>query len=181
MSTSCIKLALQIVNGMRIELAGEWSPSSSLAEVMKGVSLSSTSDREIPVLRYLNRKVSQSEWRSMTLRDIGLTGSNGGRALLLLECNNTDGNSNTAALSFRSGGELDAGKRSLNHAIEMILHNNFDVDTKACFVTFIKILDNILQQPGNEKTRSIRLSNPAFHEKVGQRTGGGTFPFLVNV
>ena len=66
-------------------------------------------------------------------------------------------------------------KGSLDLALQTLLKNNFDVDSSTCIVTLMKILDNLLQKPGNEKVRSIRLQNAAFAIKVGQRKGGVDF------
>ena len=66
-------------------------------------------------------------------------------------------------------------KGSLDLALQTLLKNNFDVDSSACIVTLMKILDNLLQKPGNEKVRSIRLQNPAFANKVGKHKGGVDF------
>jgi hypothetical protein len=63
-------------------------------------------------------------------------------------------------------------KAALDSALQTLLTSNFDADTQQCVVTLIKVLDNVLQKPGNVKVRSIRLENPAFHSKVASRTGG---------
>jgi hypothetical protein len=63
-------------------------------------------------------------------------------------------------------------KSGLDNALKTLLNNNFDAVTQACIVTLMKILDNILQKPGNDKIRSIRMRNPAFWNKVGERKGG---------
>ena len=65
--------------------------------------------------------------------------------------------------------------QSLENAFELLLQNNFDVDSKGCVLTWMKILDNVLHQPNNDKVRSIRMQNPAFWQKVGSRKGGLQF------
>jgi len=64
---------------------------------------------------------------------------------------------------------------ALDQAVDTILQNNFDADTKACFITLMKVLDNVIQKPFDPKVRSIRLSNPAFTNKVASRKGGVEF------
>jgi hypothetical protein len=63
-------------------------------------------------------------------------------------------------------------KAAIDSALQTLLTSNFDADTQHCVVTLMKVLDNVLQKPGNTKVRSIRLQNPAFHSKVASRTGG---------
>lgn len=65
--------------------------------------------------------------------------------------------------------------RDLEEAIRLIFENNFDTESKACLITLIKIIDNILQKPGDSKVRTIRLQNAAFTNKVGSRKGGIEF------
>ncbi|CAB9504229.1 Pfam:TUG [Seminavis robusta] len=65
--------------------------------------------------------------------------------------------------------------QALDQAVDLILKNNFDVDTKACFITLMKVLDNVIQKPFDPKVRSIRLGNPAFSKKVSSRKGGVEF------
>lgn len=62
--------------------------------------------------------------------------------------------------------------QALEDAVFLLVNNNFDVDTKACIVTLIKLLDNVIQKQQDEKVRNIRLANPNFHSKVGCRKGG---------
>jgi hypothetical protein len=77
---------------------------------------------------------------------------------------------NTGRMVTSEGISTDR-KRLLDCAIDEVLSNNFDSDTKTCIVTILKILDNVLQQPYNGKVRSIKVSNPIFHTKVIQRRG----------
>jgi hypothetical protein len=65
--------------------------------------------------------------------------------------------------------------RALEDALAVILQNNFDQDTKVCLITMMKLLDNLLHQPTNPKVRTIRLANPAFHNKVASRKGATQF------
>lgn len=65
-----------------------------------------------------------------------------------------------------------ASIKVLEEAVTVIFQNSFDADTKACLVTLMKMLDAIIQKPGDPKVRQIRLSNAAFHRKVGSRKGG---------
>jgi hypothetical protein len=61
---------------------------------------------------------------------------------------------------------------NLEEAVANIFRNNFDEDSKACIVTLVKVLDNLLHQPGNPKVRTIRRHNRAFANTVGSCVGG---------
>ena len=63
-------------------------------------------------------------------------------------------------------------KIALQGALTLVLSSNFDADSQQCLMTILKIVDNCLQKPGNVKVRTIRLQNPTFFQKVGQRPGG---------
>ena len=63
-------------------------------------------------------------------------------------------------------------KIALRGALTLVLSSNFDADSQQCLMTILKIVDNCLQKPGNVKVRTIRLQNPTFFQKVGQRPGG---------
>jgi hypothetical protein len=65
--------------------------------------------------------------------------------------------------------------RDLEEAVAVIFQNNFDEDSKVCIVTIMKLLDNLLHQPGNPKVRTIRLGNKAFSNRVGSRVGAIDF------
>lgn len=71
--------------------------------------------------------------------------------------------------------EQVATVRDLEEAIGLIFENNFDTESKACLITLMKIIDNILQKPNDPKVRTIRLQNAAFSNKVGSRKGGIEF------
>mmetsp|Transcript_30034 Transcript_30034/g.36624 ORF Transcript_30034/g.36624 Transcript_30034/m.36624 type:complete len:445 (+) Transcript_30034:152-1486(+) len=60
-------------------------------------------------------------------------------------------------------------------AVETLLNNHFDADSRECIQTLIKLLDNVLTKPSDAQVRSIRLGNPAFHKRVGRKTGGIDF------
>lgn len=67
---------------------------------------------------------------------------------------------------------IDAKKAAaLDAAISQVLQHNFDADSKTCLLTLIKVLDNVIQKPHNDKVRSIRLGNPAFAKKVVEKRG----------
>jgi hypothetical protein len=165
MSKNAIQLVIQAAeNGNRRDVPGNWTPKSTLSEVMEtmqseiqGVSL------ENATLRYLQKTVPQEIWFKTTLDDLGLR--NGGRALLILRL----GTPGTIVSSVKDPPKNDP----LETAIQNLLNNNFDVDTKACIKTLLKIIDNVLQQPDNQDVRSIRMANPAFRDKVIDRKGGG--------
>jgi hypothetical protein len=64
-----------------------------------------------------------------------------------------------------SGGDNDGSSTELNNEKAL---------ASACIITLCKILDNIiLEKKYNPKTRSIKLSNKLFKDKVGKVLGGG--------
>jgi hypothetical protein len=63
-------------------------------------------------------------------------------------------------------------KKLLDSSISTLLNNNFDTDSLECCKTCLKILDNLLQNPGEEKVRKIRLSNPTIQKKISNKQGG---------
>jgi hypothetical protein len=65
--------------------------------------------------------------------------------------------------------------QQLEEAVAIIFQNNFDQDSKVCIVTLVKLLDNLIHQPGNPKVRTIRLGNKAFSQRVGSRAGAIDF------
>jgi hypothetical protein len=71
-----------------------------------------------------------------------------------------------------SSNNSNQAKAAIETALQTLLTSNFDADTQQCVITLIKVLDNVLQKPGNVKVRSIRLQNPAFLSKVASRMGG---------
>eukprot|EP00531_Pseudo-nitzschia_arenysensis_P007026 CAMPEP_0116146948 /NCGR_PEP_ID=MMETSP0329-20121206/17457_1 /TAXON_ID=697910 /ORGANISM="Pseudo-nitzschia arenysensis, Strain B593" /LENGTH=469 /DNA_ID=CAMNT_0003642771 /DNA_START=80 /DNA_END=1489 /DNA_ORIENTATION=+ len=60
---------------------------------------------------------------------------------------------------------------TVEQAIRWILQKNFDADSKVCFLTLLKIIDNILQKPGNEKVRSLRTGNATIRSKILDKHG----------
>ena len=60
---------------------------------------------------------------------------------------------------------------SLDQAIRRILEKNFDADSKICLLTLLKIIDNVLQKPGNEKVRSLRTGNATIRSKIIDKEG----------
>lgn len=57
-------------------------------------------------------------------------------------------------------------------AVHKLLRLNFDIASKECLLTILKIIDNILSKPQNSKVRSIRLANPTIHDKIRSKKGG---------
>ncbi|EGZ23569.1 hypothetical protein PHYSODRAFT_478118 [Phytophthora sojae] len=72
----------------------------------------------------------------------------------------------------RTGGE--AAMSSFD-ALQLLRDGSFDAVSRTAITTLMKIVTNILSDPENEKIRSIRLSNAAFHRSVGQVKGGLEF------
>eukprot|EP00529_Nitzschia_sp_RCC80_P022735 CAMPEP_0113459042 /NCGR_PEP_ID=MMETSP0014_2-20120614/10240_1 /TAXON_ID=2857 /ORGANISM="Nitzschia sp." /LENGTH=488 /DNA_ID=CAMNT_0000350597 /DNA_START=109 /DNA_END=1575 /DNA_ORIENTATION=+ /assembly_acc=CAM_ASM_000159 len=77
--------------------------------------------------------------------------------------NNATSSSSTTSVAER--------KRRLDFAIQQVLTNNFDADSKVCLITLMKMIDNLLSKPDNLQVRSIRLMNKTFQTKVVQKQG----------
>ncbi|GLD93072.1 hypothetical protein PINS_up001664 [Pythium insidiosum] len=60
-------------------------------------------------------------------------------------------------------------------ALQLLRDSCFDVVSRTAIITLMKIVTNLLSYPDNEKLRSIRVSNAAFHRNVGQHRGGIEF------
>ena len=67
---------------------------------------------------------------------------------------------------------INSRKPQLEAAMGKLLNNNFDADSIACIQTCLKVLDNVIQKPGNDKVRSIRYQNPAMQAKIISKQGG---------
>jgi len=63
-------------------------------------------------------------------------------------------------------------KPQLEASLSKLLNNNFDADSLTCIQTCLKVVDNILQKPGNDKVRSIRYQNQAMQNKIISKQGG---------
>lgn len=61
---------------------------------------------------------------------------------------------------------------SVDVAVQSILSQNFDSDSKECLLTCLKIMDNILIQPTMIAKRSLRLGNNAIQKRIGAKKGG---------
>lgn len=59
----------------------------------------------------------------------------------------------------------------LEEAVNGVLSGNFDADSVMCLLTLMKVLDNVLQKPDDERVRSVRLANPTFQTKVVTKKG----------
>lgn len=66
-------------------------------------------------------------------------------------------------------------------AVHNLLRLNFDIASKECLLTILKIIDNILSKPQSSKVRSIRLANPTIHDKIRSKKGVWTFYFLSDL
>eukprot|EP00536_Pseudo-nitzschia_multiseries_P010098 jgi/Psemu1/288896/fgenesh1_pg.297_\ len=61
--------------------------------------------------------------------------------------------------------------KALDNAVKRVLQSNFDADSKTCFVTLLKVLDNVLQHPHNPKVRTLRTENKAIRSKILDKQG----------
>jgi len=68
---------------------------------------------------------------------------------------------------------ITSRKPQLEVSLSKLLNNNFDADSLTCIQTCLKVVDNILQKPGDEKVRSMRYQNPAMQKKIISKQGGG--------
>ena len=169
-----IELVIQTPSG-RIPVKAK--PSTTLAQVVGAATIGDDEnehDAAATSLRYLQTSVHKSQWETMTLQNLGL--ASGARALLILESNtsinNTTASSDTDAdVVMQDASSNDDTADALKQALSKILSKNFDDDSQVCIVTLIKVLDNVLQKPGNAKVRTIRLSNATVQTKVVSKGG----------
>jgi hypothetical protein len=63
-------------------------------------------------------------------------------------------------------------KAQLDSSLSNLMNNNFDTDSLTCLQTCLKIIENVLQKPGNEKVRMIRSNNPTIQTKITSKKGG---------
>ncbi|KAG7390310.1 hypothetical protein PHYPSEUDO_008138 [Phytophthora pseudosyringae] len=70
---------------------------------------------------------------------------------------------------------VDSTAMSSCDALQILRDGHFDAVSRTAVTTLMKIVTNILSDLDNEKMRSIRLSNSAFHRSVGQVKGGLEF------
>ena len=66
-------------------------------------------------------------------------------------------------------------KIALRDALTLVVSSNRDADSQQCLMMILKIVDSWLQYQGNiqvGRTWRIRLQDPTFFQKVGQRPGG---------
>ena len=82
----------------------------------------------------------------------------------LTTANNDDNNNN-------NNDSLPTTIQAMEQAVAQLLASSFDADSKTCLLTLLKVLDNVLFKPGDERVRTIRLSNAAFSKKSGQSSG----------
>eukprot|EP00978_Attheya_sp_CCMP212_P003562 scaffold7467_cov39-Attheya_sp.AAC.1 len=61
-------------------------------------------------------------------------------------------------------------------AVDLLLQSNFDVDSKECIVTLLKLLDNVISSPPSDvKYRTLNLDNEALQKRVFSKRGGLEF------
>ena len=181
-----IQLVLQSAShpAARMEIPGDWKKTDTIQNVLIsikdrlfGVDMANSS------IRYLQTVVESRNWETTTLGSMGL--EQGGRALLILQTSAptsaalppagqqqqqqyVNSNSNSNDDSMESDHPLEA-------AIQQLLDNNFDADSKVAIVTLLKIIDNILSKPYDPKLRMLKLSNAVVQKKIATRLGAGTF------
>lgn len=169
-SNGKIQLVLQSASNAasRLEIPGEWKKKDSIQAVMIsikdrlfGVDISNSS------VRFLQKVVNSSDWESTTLQQMGIQQ---GRALLVLQI--------TDSPSVRVETEQQKPITSIHQleaALDRLLNNNFDVDSKETIVTLLKIIDNVISKPGDPKVRTLKLSNAVMQKKIVSRQGAVDF------
>lgn len=178
-----IELVIQAPSG-RIPIKAD--PQTSLSQVVSSI----PDSKNAHALRYLQTSVHSSQWETMTLSNLGL--KEGARAKLILEMQASTAPTATAASGSSTTQDVvmtDASNNNnknddtaaLQQALSTILKSNFDQESQVCLVTLMKVLDNVLQKPGNPKVRSIRLENPAVAEKIVSKGGGTSMKHFVIV
>jgi hypothetical protein len=61
-------------------------------------------------------------------------------------------------------------------AVDLLLQSNFDVDSKVCITTLLKLLDNIISStPSDVKYRTLNLDNEALQKRIFSKRGGLEF------
>jgi hypothetical protein len=173
-SNGKIQLVLQSASNAasRLEIPGEWKKKDSIQAVMIsikdrlfGVDISNSS------VRFLQKVVNSSDWESTTLQQMGIQQ---GRALLVLQI--------TDSPSVRVETEQQKPITSIHQleaALDRLLNNNFDVDSKETIVTLLKIIDNVISKPGDPKVRTLKLSNAVMQKKIVSRQGAGRCSLMI--
>ena len=69
--------------------------------------------------------------------------------------------------------------QQLEAALDRLLNNNFDVDSKETIVTLLKIIDNVISKPGDPKVRTLKLSNAVMQKKIVSRQGAGRCSLMI--
>lgn len=60
-------------------------------------------------------------------------------------------------------------------ALQTLFSSYFTSDIRDCTLTLIKIIDNIVSKPGDDRVRSIRLNNPNIQKKIASKNGAVDF------
>lgn len=95
-------------------------------------------------------------------------------ALRKIEASYQNGHLNGSTISSSSSAIMDTPTKNA-----AVIDKNLAC---SCIITLCKILDNIiLEKRYNAKTRSIKLSNKLFKDKVGKVQGGGKCFFPIRL
>ena len=96
-----------------------------------------------------------------------------------MEIDLTTANTNNSPTNNDDSQPAITTKMLPEEAWSRLLQSNFDVASKDCLKTLLKIIDNLLSRPNEPKVRSLRCANAAFEKKLGRCTGG--FDFLYSI
>jgi hypothetical protein len=178
--------------------------SSTLSDIVSNVELPQLSPNATLVCL---RKVSMcDEWGTTTLREM-LAGDDGSAGVLLTLDIGSGASNNSGAASKsiieKAAATLNTKPEPMNisdvdqpttqdvqqnitqqnqlssqQAWSAVLTSNFDTTSKACLMTLLKIIDNILSRD-DPKVRSIRFGNPNFQQKVVSCKGALEFMYSL--
>jgi|EP00979_Chaetoceros_neogracilis_P000445 hypothetical protein len=99
------------------------------------------------------------------------------RVMTFTSCSSADENlhsKNISAFQMALDKVSKCNATVLNAEILSSSRTKVDATAAFCLITLCKVLDNILlERQYNPKTRSIKLGNKLFHDRVGKVPGGG--------
>lgn len=88
-----------------------------------------------------------------------------------MEISNTPENNDSTSGNYTSSNS----PATCETALQSLFSSHFTSDIRDCVLTLIKIIDNIISKPGDERVRSIRINNPNIKKKVTSKTGAIEF------
>ena len=182
-------------SGARIPTPSTLSTSSTLSQVISSISSSLPPlinkplgewNEPQPFIVYMRTNVLKRDWEITKLSDF----CDGGSILLTLNLPKDEPATDTGAAASNDSSEpmdIDVGgsgetastslpantfsPKTPKEAMRIILKSNFDLESKECLQTILKMVDNLLSK-SDAKFRSIRITNKTVEKKVTDRKGG---------